>query len=82
VDANTVRRPNQRLGEHGEAFHDERVQVMFPEKLSEKVRHELNDYVVLCKPLGCPICYLYGSIISPGVLLSFVARSTILTEER
>jgi IS1 family transposase/transposase-like protein len=39
VDPSTVRRLNQRLGEHGEAFHDERVQAIQPEALEADERH-------------------------------------------
>jgi transposase-like protein len=39
VDPSTVRRLNQRLGEHGEAFHDERVQHLQPAALAADERH-------------------------------------------
>lgn len=39
VDPSTVRRLNQRLGEHGEAFHDERVQDIEVEALEADERH-------------------------------------------
>lgn len=39
VDPSTVRRLNQRLGEHGEALHDERVQEVQPEALEADERH-------------------------------------------
>src|SRR5215213_5053050 len=39
VDPSTVRRLNQRLGEHGEAFHDERVQAIELEALEADERH-------------------------------------------
>jgi IS1 family transposase/transposase-like protein len=39
VDASTVRRLNQRIGEHGEAFHDERVQQVEVETLQADERY-------------------------------------------
>jgi hypothetical protein len=39
VDPSTVRRLNQRLGEHGQAFHDERVQAVQVEALQADERH-------------------------------------------
>jgi transposase InsO family protein len=39
VDPSTVRRLNQRLGEHGAAFHDERVHDVQPEALQADERH-------------------------------------------
>lgn len=39
VDPSTVRRLNQRLGEHGEAFHDERVHDVQPAALEADERH-------------------------------------------
>jgi len=39
VDPSTVRRLNQRLGEHGEAFHHERVQAVKVEVLEADERH-------------------------------------------
>lgn len=39
VDPSTVRRLNQRLGEHGEAFHDERAQAVQPEALEADERY-------------------------------------------
>jgi IS1 family transposase len=39
VDASTVRRLNQRLGEHGETFHDEQVQAVTVEALQADERH-------------------------------------------
>lgn len=39
VDTSTVRRLNQRIGEHGEAFHDERVQQVEVETLQADERH-------------------------------------------
>lgn len=39
VDASTVRRLNQRLGEHGEAFHDDRVHDVQLEALQADERH-------------------------------------------
>jgi IS1 family transposase/transposase-like protein len=39
VDASTVRRLNRRVGEHGKAFHDERVQAVEVETLQADERH-------------------------------------------
>ena len=39
VDASTVRRLNQRLGAHAEAFHDERVQGVAVDALEADERH-------------------------------------------
>jgi IS1 family transposase/transposase-like protein len=39
VDPSTVRRLNQRMGEHGEAFHDQRVQAVEVEVLEADERH-------------------------------------------
>jgi IS1 family transposase len=39
VDPSTVRRLNQRLGEHGQAFHNERVQAIAVEALEADERH-------------------------------------------
>jgi transposase-like protein len=39
VDPSTVRRLNQRVGEHGEAFHHERVQAVEVELLEADERH-------------------------------------------
>jgi IS1 family transposase len=39
VDAGTVRRLNQRLGEHGQAFHNEQVQTIAVEALEADERH-------------------------------------------
>jgi IS1 family transposase len=39
VDVSTVRRLNQRIGEHGEAFHDARVQAVEVEALQADERH-------------------------------------------
>jgi IS1 family transposase/transposase-like protein len=39
VDASTVRRLNQRMGEHGQAFHNERVQAVAVEALQADERH-------------------------------------------
>jgi len=39
VDASTVRRLNQRLGEHGQSYHDERVQAVTVDSLQADERH-------------------------------------------
>jgi hypothetical protein len=39
VDPGTVRRLNRRLGEHGQAFHDERVQAVQVDALQADERH-------------------------------------------
>lgn len=39
IDPSTVRRLHRRLGEHGEAFHDQRAQQIQPEALEADERH-------------------------------------------